>query len=184
MLFGTQTGNAGYLAEQLVGALHAAGLGANATELDAAGVERLLDSSHVVVISSTYGEGEMPDNAELFWEALVDSGTPRLEHLKYSVLALGDSGYDHFCQAGKDIDLRLEQLGARRLAVSAARCRRSGSRLARCTARPLRRSGVASDGLRSLSAGRLIRVKDRVRGAGDTLPVVPHRHSSEANPTP
>ena len=117
VLFGTQTGNAGYLAEQLVGALHAAGLGANATELDAAGVERLLDSSHVVVISSTYGEGEMPDNAELFWEALVDSGTPRLEHLKYSVLALGDSGYDHFCQAGKDIDLRLEQLGARRLAA-------------------------------------------------------------------
>lgn len=43
VLFGTQTGNAGYLAEQLVGALHAAGLGANATELDAAGVERLLE---------------------------------------------------------------------------------------------------------------------------------------------
>ena len=117
VLFGTQTGNAGYLAEQLVGALQSAGLGANATELDAAGVERLLDSSHVVVITSTYGEGEMPDNAELFWEALLDPGTPRLEHLKYSVLALGDSGYDHFCQAGKDIDLRLEQLGARRLAA-------------------------------------------------------------------
>ncbi len=117
VLFGTQTGNAGDLAEQLAGALHGAGLGANVTELDAAGVERLLDSSHVIVITSTYGEGEMPDNAELFWEALVDPGTPRLEHLKYSVLALGDSGYDHFCQAGKDIDLRLEQLGARRLAA-------------------------------------------------------------------
>ncbi|MFT3944296.1 MAG: sulfite reductase flavoprotein subunit alpha [Ancrocorticia sp.] len=117
VLYGTQTGNSADLAEQLVGALQGAGLGANATELDSAGFERLVSSSHVVVISSTYGEGEMPDNAELFWEALIDPAAPRLEHLKYSVLALGDSGYDHFCQAGKDIDLRMEQLGARRLAA-------------------------------------------------------------------
>ena len=117
VLYGTQTGNAGDLADQLVGSLRASGLGANAAELDSAGFERLVESSHVVVITSTYGKGEMPDNAELFWEALSAEGAPRLEHLKYSVLALGDSGYDNFCQAGMDIDIRLEQLGAQRLAA-------------------------------------------------------------------
>ena len=56
----------------------------------------------------------MPDNAELFWEASVERA-PRLEGLQFAVLALGDTGYDDFCQAGKLIDTRLEQLGARRL---------------------------------------------------------------------
>ena len=57
----------------------------------------------------------MPDNAQLFWEALAAPTAPRLESAQFGVLALGDTGYDGFCQAGKLIDLRLEQLGARRL---------------------------------------------------------------------
>jgi sulfite reductase (NADPH) flavoprotein alpha-component len=69
----------------------------------------------VLIVTSTYGEGEMPDNAEMFWEELNGAEMPRLEDLSFAVLGLGDSGYDDFCQAGKDLDIRLEQLGARRL---------------------------------------------------------------------
>ena len=57
----------------------------------------------------------MPDNAELFWDGFREDAMPRLEGLQFAVLALGDTGYDDYCQAGKDIDTRFEQLGARRL---------------------------------------------------------------------
>lgn len=116
VLYGTQTGNSEELAERLVGLLRENGLGADLAALDDADPDRLAAASHLLVISSTYGEGEMPDNAELFWEALSADAAPRLEHLHFSVLALGDSGYEGFCRAGQIIDTRLEQLGAARLA--------------------------------------------------------------------
>ncbi|MCX4741302.1 sulfite reductase subunit alpha [Streptomyces antibioticus] len=115
VLFGTQTGNAELLAGELVAGARARGLGATALALDAVTPERLAAMSHVLVVTSTYGEGEMPDNAGLFWEALQADTAPRLEGLRYSVLGLGDQGYDDFCQAAKLIDTRLEQLGATRL---------------------------------------------------------------------
>ncbi|MFJ4617567.1 sulfite reductase subunit alpha [Streptomyces sp. NPDC088812] len=115
VLFGTQTGNAEFLADELVAGARARGLGAAATALDAVTPERLAAMSHVLVVTSTYGEGEMPDNAGLFWEALQAGTAPRLEGLRYAVLGLGDRGYDDFCQAAKLIDTRLEQLGAGRV---------------------------------------------------------------------
>ncbi|MCS3780516.1 sulfite reductase subunit alpha [Tsukamurella ocularis] len=116
VLYGTQTGNSEELAERLVGLLRENGLGADLAALDDADPDRLAAASHLLVVTSTYGEGEMPDNAELFWEALSADAAPRLEHLQFSVLALGDSGYEGFCRAGQIIDTRLEQLGAARLA--------------------------------------------------------------------
>ncbi|MGN9762015.1 diflavin oxidoreductase [Streptomyces sp. SD31] len=115
VLFGTQTGNAEFLAGELVAGARARGLGGAATALDDVTPERLAAMSHVIVVTSTYGEGEMPDNAGLFWEALQAETAPRLEGLGYAVLGLGDQGYDDFCQAAKLIDTRLEQLGATRL---------------------------------------------------------------------
>lgn len=115
VLVGTQTGTAEAIAEDLGRAASGYGVAVTTIGLDDVEVDRLPAMGHVVVVTSTYGEGEMPDNAELFWETLQASTAPRLDGLKFSVLALGDSGYDGFCQAGKLIDTRLEQLGAERI---------------------------------------------------------------------
>ncbi|KKD09134.1 diflavin oxidoreductase [Streptomyces sp. WM6386] len=115
VLIGTQTGNAELVADDIVAGARARGLGGRATALDDVTPEALAAMSHVIVVTSTYGEGEMPDNAGLFWEALQSDTSPRLEGVRYSVLGLGDRGYDDFCQAAKLIDTRLEQLGATRL---------------------------------------------------------------------
>jgi len=113
--FGTQTGNSESLALEVAAKAKGIGLSPKVTALDDLSLEALAYIQSLLVVVSTYGEGEMPDNAALFWEAISASTTPRMEHLHFGVLALGDTGYDEFCQAGKLIDIRLEQLGARRL---------------------------------------------------------------------
>lgn len=115
VLFGTQTGNAEFLADELVAGAKARGLGGRASALDAVTPEQLAEMTHVLVVTSTYGEGEMPDNAGLFWDAIQATTVPRLEGLQYAVLGLGDTSYDEFCQAGKLLDTRFEQLGATRV---------------------------------------------------------------------
>lgn len=116
VLYGSQTGNCELLAEDFAAAALGAGVASNVQPLDAVTPEALTEVGHLLIITSTYGEGEMPDNAELFWDALSDENAPRLESLQFSVLGLGDTGYDNFCEAGKLLDMRLEQLGAQRLA--------------------------------------------------------------------
>ncbi|MEO0781057.1 MAG: sulfite reductase subunit alpha [Pseudomonadota bacterium] len=115
ILFGTQTGTAESLAEDAAELARTKGYAPRVAELDEIEMDQLATMEDVLVVVSTYGEGEMPDNAELFWDALTSSTAPRLEQLNFGVLALGDTGYEHFCQAGKLIDMRLEQLGAKRM---------------------------------------------------------------------
>ncbi|WJS87331.1 sulfite reductase flavoprotein subunit alpha (plasmid) [Paracoccus sp. TOH] len=70
----------------------------------------------VLIVTSSYGDGEMPDSAQQFWEALDSDDPVRFENLTYSVMAMGDSGYERFCNAGRLIDERLASRGALRVA--------------------------------------------------------------------
>ena len=116
ILYGTQTGNSEELANDAATLASERGFQPQVNELDSIETKALAEMEHAVFVVSTYGEGEMPDNANIFWEALSAETAPRLETLNYAVLALGDTSYDEFCQAGKLIDIRLEQLGAKRIA--------------------------------------------------------------------
>ncbi|MDO6405796.1 sulfite reductase subunit alpha [Pantoea phytobeneficialis] len=115
ILFGSQTGNAEALAQTAAKAARAKGLVPVVQALGEVDIDLFATMRHVLIVTSTYGEGEMPDNAQLFWQAISASTAPRLEQMHFAVLAIGDTGYDGFCQAGKFIDMRLEQLGAKRV---------------------------------------------------------------------
>lgn len=116
ILFGSQTGSAEGLAKKL--AKHAATRGFLPTVLgmDAAAALDLAQCSRLLVLTSTYGDGEPPDNAAAFWSKLSNDSAPSLPATAFSVFALGDSNYEKFCAFGQAIDQRLEALGARRIA--------------------------------------------------------------------
>jgi sulfite reductase (NADPH) flavoprotein alpha-component len=115
ILFGSQTGNAQGLAKRI--AKEATSCGFNARTVDAAEHATVdwKNESSLFVVTSTYGEGDMPDNAQGFWSWLQTDSANALAHLRFAVLALGDTNYAEFCAAGKKIDTRLEQLGASRI---------------------------------------------------------------------
>ncbi len=115
ILYGSQTGNSQKLAEKF-GAL----LEGNSVQVDVSSMldfkfKNLKKLDNLLIITSTHGEGEAPDNAIPFYESLHSSRAPKLPDLNYAVLALGDSSYEKFCQTGADIDIRLKELGANQL---------------------------------------------------------------------
>ncbi|HET7314446.1 assimilatory sulfite reductase (NADPH) flavoprotein subunit [Salinisphaera sp.] len=115
VLYGSQTGNAEDIAEQLVARAEAEGLSAKAIDMLDYKPRDLKKEKNVVICVSTHGEGDPPDNAEELHEFIYGKKAPKLDGLKFSVLAFGDSSYEHFCQTGRDFDAQLEKLGATRV---------------------------------------------------------------------
>ncbi len=115
ILYGTQTGNSEALANDAAASAKAHGLKPIVKSMDEVELDAFGKMEYLLIITSTYGEGEMPDNAQMLWEAISSDEAASLQHMKYSVLALGDTSYDQFCQAGIEWDQRLAELGAERI---------------------------------------------------------------------
>ncbi|MEK3780137.1 assimilatory sulfite reductase (NADPH) flavoprotein subunit [Paenibacillus sp. FSL R5-0810] len=116
VLFGSQTGNCHGLAKKLTKKLEETGMKVTLSSMSDFKPNTLKKLQHLLILVSTHGEGEPPDNAIPFYEFLHSKRAPQLDGLQYSVLALGDTSYEFFCQTGKDFDKRLEELGGQRLA--------------------------------------------------------------------
>jgi sulfite reductase (NADPH) flavoprotein alpha-component len=115
LLYGSQTGTAEGIAKKTSKEAEKRGFAPKLVDMAKYETVDLAHEQNVLIITSTYGDGDPPDNAQAFWNFLSGEGAPALSHLNYSVLALGDTNYSAFCQFGKNCDERLEKLGAKRV---------------------------------------------------------------------
>lgn len=116
ILYGSQTGNAKGLAVQYQKTAEAAGYTAKVSNMADYKPKNLKSETHLVIVVSTHGEGDAPDDAVQLHEFLHSKKAPKLSGLKYAVLGLGDSSYEHFCQTAKEFDQKLAELGAQPMA--------------------------------------------------------------------
>ncbi|MDA8248859.1 MAG: flavodoxin domain-containing protein [Rhodospirillales bacterium] len=116
ILYATESGNAESLAGRARQAAGRAGFAAKVLDMADASPADLKEVRNLLVIASTWGEGDPPQRAAPFFKALMAEDAPRLPDLRFSVLALGDRAYANFCLTGQQIDARLAELGGQRTA--------------------------------------------------------------------
>lgn len=116
ILYGSQSGTAESLARKAAKDAGKRGFAAMVLDMAQTDVSRLVTENNVLVIVSTYGDGEPPDSAKALHTALGREEAPSLSQMRFSVCSLGDTNYTLFCQCGKDFDARLESRGATRIA--------------------------------------------------------------------
>lgn len=114
ILVGTMTGTAEMVAQEVQTALEAAGHGADIQMMDGLDASAFSGGGPYLVCTSTYGQGDVPDNAQALFNSL-ETEKPDLSSVTYGIIALGDRTYkDTYCQGGLRFDALLTQLGARR----------------------------------------------------------------------
>lgn len=114
IIYGTMTGNAENLAETLGKRCEAEGIAHEVVSVEDWPLERFKDAGRTVLIFSTWGDGEPPDEAVDFCEDVYDDKA-EVSHLEYAVVGLGDSSYDDFCGCARRLDEAFERGGAKRL---------------------------------------------------------------------
>ncbi|MBT3641164.1 MAG: sulfite reductase flavoprotein subunit alpha [Euryarchaeota archaeon] len=115
ILYGSQSGNSEDIAMQAGNMSMKLNLDPTVRAMDEISITDLQGQKRVLICCSTWGDGEQPDNAEDLWEEASNSSIDSLDGLNFSVLALGDSSYDLFCESGKEWDKWLESKGAKRI---------------------------------------------------------------------
>lgn len=115
VLSGSQTGNAKSVADKVAAELTEAGIAVKRVALKDYKAKTIADEKYLLLVTSTQGEGETPEEGVVLHKLLNGKKTPKLTELQFAVLGLGDSSYPNFCQAGKDFDQRFAELGATRL---------------------------------------------------------------------
>ncbi|MDF3022039.1 MAG: sulfite reductase subunit alpha [Steroidobacteraceae bacterium] len=115
ILSASHTGNGRKISEKLLAAVQALGVQARVVKAGDYQPREIAKEKLLYVVISTHGDGDPPDEARAFYEFLGTKRAPQLPELQYSVLALGDTSYPKFCEAGRVVDERLAKLGAKRL---------------------------------------------------------------------
>ncbi|MDD4864065.1 MAG: assimilatory sulfite reductase (NADPH) flavoprotein subunit [Alishewanella agri] len=119
VLYGSQTGNAKHVAEDLGKAASGKGFTVKVQDLAEYKAANLKNERFLVIVTSTYGEGEPPENAISFYNFLFSKKAPQLPELRYAVLGLGDTSYEFFCKTAQDFDQRLAELGGKAIIARA-----------------------------------------------------------------
>jgi len=113
--YGTETGNSELLSLDTSNIAKNNGFDTTVMGMDEIELEDLKSCENLIIVCSTWGDGEQPDNAIELYEAVESSNDEELKHVNFAVLAIGDTAFDLFCEAGIQWDEILEKKGAKRI---------------------------------------------------------------------